>query len=82
MKRHTFLQSSSLPEKQQPPEKQQSELNVDAATFDFEIELVVDTEDSTMAGNNDDAVATNVVIPFLGERLNEFDRQKFELERL
>ncbi|XP_053959776.1 PRKCA-binding protein isoform X1 [Anastrepha ludens] len=73
--------STRSEQQQQQPLEQQSELNVDDATFDFELELVTDNERKA-ASACDDAAATSIVVPFLGDRINDFDRQKFELERL
>ncbi|XP_036328954.1 PRKCA-binding protein isoform X1 [Rhagoletis pomonella] len=75
------IDNSTISEQQQPLEEQ-SELNLDEATFDFDIELVVDKEVKATASADDDIAETSVVVPFLCDRSNDYDRQKFELERL
>lgn len=73
-----YSQSSTRLEKQQQQEAQ-NELNLNEGNCDFEVELVIDTE---RKAENDDVAQTNIIVPFMSERLIEFDRQKFELDRL
>ncbi|XP_067624490.1 PRKCA-binding protein isoform X2 [Eurosta solidaginis] len=80
-----FFKSAKLPEEtnqkqQQKSPEQQDELNIDASTFELDIELVVDGD--VRRANASDDMATSVVVPFIADRINEFDRHKFELDRL
>lgn len=75
-----YSQSSTHLTNQQQQETQ-NEPNLNAANSDFEVELVIDNERESTP-ENDDVAQTNIIVPLLNERLIEFDRQKFELDRL
>uniref|UniRef100_A0A0K8VGG6 PRKCA-binding protein n=1 Tax=Bactrocera latifrons TaxID=174628 RepID=A0A0K8VGG6_BACLA len=61
--------------------QQEMQTNSNAVNSDFEVELVVDNERKSTP-ETDDVAQTNIIVPLLSERLIEFDRQKFELDRL
>ncbi|XP_039951894.1 PRKCA-binding protein isoform X1 [Bactrocera neohumeralis] len=65
----------------QQQQETQNEPSSNAANSDFEVELVIDNERKSTP-ETDDVAQTNIIVPLLSERLIEFDRQKFELDRL